>query len=196
VGQRKRRVAVLGAIACIAAAFSLRCGGNSGAPSADADHAGSPSVDGSLFDQTSGPETSTSARDGGADGPADGAQDVFVPNDGPALVTGSVQKGPFTLGSSVTVSAIDGTGTPTGQVFNTQTSDDLGDFAVSFAYRGNVDMQAQGFYYDELTGALSSAPIVLRALYEVTNGGPQGAYINVARTWRTTARWLSWPTPG
>jgi len=105
--------------------------------------------------------------------------DVFVSNDGPAVVRGAIQKGPFVLGSTVTLSAIDTSGVPTGQVFNTQTSDDLGDFAVSFSYRGNVDMQAQGFYYDEVTGSLSSAAIVLRALYQVTNGGPQGAYINI-----------------
>ena len=125
-----------------------------------------------------------SSLDAGSDAntSSDAVQDVidaFVPNDGPALVNGAIQKGPFVLGSTVTLSAIDTSGVPTGQVFNTQTSDDLGDFSVSFAYRGNVDMQAQGFYYDEVTGSLSSAAIVLRALYQVTNGGPQGAYINI-----------------
>ncbi len=99
--------------------------------------------------------------------------------DGPAVLSGSIQKGPFVLGSTVTLSAVDSTGAPTGQVFNTQTTTELGDFAVTFAYRGNVDMQAQGFYYDEVTGTLSTSPIVLRALYVVTNGGAQSAYINI-----------------
>jgi hypothetical protein len=119
----------------------------------------------------SGPSAAT---DAGPD-----AGDAFVPNDGPAALRGAVQKGPFVLGSTVTLSTIDATGNSTGQVYTTQTTTDLGDFAVSFTYRGNVDMQAQGFYYDEVTGTLSTSPIVLRALYQVTNGGPQGAYINI-----------------
>jgi hypothetical protein len=126
----------------------------------------------------SGAETSPSPPEAGGDAAADVA-DVFIPNDGPARVSGSVQKGPFVLGSSISLSAIDGTGTPTGQVFNTQTTDDLGDFAVTFTYRGNVDVAAQGYYYDEVTGGLSTAPIVLRALYAISNGGPQSAYVNI-----------------
>ena len=105
--------------------------------------------------------------------------DAFIPDDGTAALKGAVQKGPFVVGSTVTVSTIDSTETSTGQVYTTQTTTDLGDFAVSFTYRGNVDMQAQGFYYDEVTGALSTSPIVLRALYQVSNGGPQAAYINI-----------------
>jgi hypothetical protein len=95
------------------------------------------------------------------------------------MIHGAVQKGPFVLGSTVSISATDTTGAPTGQVYDTQTIDSLGDFRVSFAYRGYTDMQAQGFYYDEVTGALSGAPVVLRALYDVKSGGNQSAYINM-----------------
>ena len=119
------------------------------------------------------------SMDGGAsDAPVDSPTDS--PSTGPAILTGAVQKGPFVLGSNVAPSPRSTrAGASTGQVFSTQTTDDLGDFSVSFAYRGNVDMQAQGFYYDEVTGALSTSPIELRALYDVTTGGPQHAYINL-----------------
>jgi hypothetical protein len=99
--------------------------------------------------------------------------------EGPAIVSGAIQKGPFVIGSSITISAINQSGVPTGQVFNTQTTNDLGTFSVAFSYRGYTDIQAQGFYYDEITGGLSSSPIVLRALYDVTNSGPQTAYVNI-----------------
>ncbi|MFI5387917.1 MAG: FG-GAP repeat domain-containing protein, partial [Fimbriimonadales bacterium] len=83
------------------------------------------------------------------------------------------------LGSNVTISTIDPLGSPIGLVYNTQTSDDQGSFGVTFLYRGYVDLEAQGYYYDEVNGALSTAPIVLRALYDVTSGGQQSAYVNI-----------------
>jgi hypothetical protein len=75
---------------------------------------------------------------------------------------GAIQKGPFVLGSSVTLSAVDSTGTPTGHVFDTETGSDLGDFALTFAYRGNVDMQAQGYYYEEVTDVTDRAASPVR----------------------------------
>jgi hypothetical protein len=131
------------------------------------------------FDSGTDASEEAHSADGNAEDAGQDVSDAFVANDGLAVLNGAIQKGPFVLGSTVTLSAIDGAGVPTGQVFNTQTTSDLGAFSVSFAYRGNVDMQAQGFYYDEVTGSLSNASIVLRALYQVTNGGPQGAYINL-----------------
>ncbi len=57
---------------------------------------------------------------------------------------GAVQKGPFVLGSSVSISVLDKSGSPTGSVFNTQTTTDLGEFALDFTAGG-----AQG-HADEL----------------------------------------------
>jgi hypothetical protein len=156
------------ALALVVSLTALRCGGSGN---------GSP-VDGGSTLTDAACDCGQSLGDGPLDAGADSA-DAFVPNDGPASMKGAIQKGPFILGSTVTLSTIDGAGVSTGQVFNTQTTSDLGDFAITFAYRGNVDMQAQGFYFDEVTGGLSTAPIVLRALYVVTNGGPQSAYVNV-----------------
>ncbi len=92
---------------------------------------------------------------------------------------GSVQKGPFVLGSTITVSPLDADGNPTGQAFLTQTSNDKGEFAVSFTTTGQVSLQGEGFYYNELLGSLSGAPITLRALYVPQQSGTQAAYLNV-----------------
>ena len=47
------------------------------------------------------------------------------------MLDGGVQKGPFVLGTSVSVSLLDAVGNPTGDVFNTMTDNDLGEFSVA-----------------------------------------------------------------
>lgn len=98
---------------------------------------------------------------------------------GPVRLSGAVEKGPFVLGSTVAVSATDALGNPTGQVFNTQTTNDLGAFRVDFDYRGFVSMEGTGYYYNEVLGRLSNASLTLRAYYDVAAGGDQAAYVNV-----------------
>ena len=92
---------------------------------------------------------------------------------------GAVQKGPFVLGSSITVSPLDAKGNPTGQAFLTQTTNDKGEFSVDFAASGQVSIQGEGFYFNEVSGALSNAAITLRALYVIEQAGPQQAYLNL-----------------
>ncbi|MBI4511839.1 MAG: hypothetical protein HY698_19550 [Deltaproteobacteria bacterium] len=94
-------------------------------------------------------------------------------------LNGSVAKGPFVLGSTITISAIDTTGVPTGQVFNTQTTNNLGEFSIQFRYTGPVSLEGNGFYYNEVTGALSVASLTLRAFHLVTDASHQSAYINI-----------------
>lgn len=109
--------------------------------------------------------------------PADDAP----PDEAPPAVTlrGAVAKGPLVLGSSVSVAMLGQTLAPTGELFQTATSDDLGAFEVEIAARGFAAIEASGFYYNEVTGALSLAPIQLRALTEVTDEGVQPASINL-----------------
>jgi len=114
------------------------------------------------------------ALDASTDGPVDDG-DIS----GRLALSGAVEKGPFIVGSTVQISAIDAQGSPTGSEFATQTTDNLGHFAISFAYRGYVSMVASGFYFDEVTGGLSAAPITMRALYDITTGGAQSANLNV-----------------
>ena len=78
-------------------------------------------------------------------------------------VRGSVQKGPFALGSSVTVYPADDRAHPDGRAFPTQTSNALGEFELSVPHRGLAFVEARGFHYPEATGNLSHAPRTLRA---------------------------------
>ena len=96
-----------------------------------------------------------------------------------ARLTGAIEKGPFVLGSSVALSPVDASGNPTGQVFNGQTANDRGEFNLTIRYQGYATLEGNGFYYNEVTGSLSLAPISLRAFAEIPNGGTRSAFINI-----------------
>jgi hypothetical protein len=95
------------------------------------------------------------------------------------ILDGAVQKGPFVVGSTIQVSQLDSSGNPTGAVFSTQTRDDLGQFSVEFSASGPVSLEGTGFYYNEVTGKLSTGNLTLRAMYDVQQAGPQNAYVNI-----------------
>lgn len=100
-------------------------------------------------------------------------------NTDPVTLTGAMQKGPLLKGSSLTVSMLDTAGSPTGDTYATTTEDDLGAFNVTASVTGPCELIGDGFYYNEITDNLSGAPISLRALYEIVDGDPQEAYLNV-----------------
>jgi hypothetical protein len=112
-------------------------------------------------------------------GAIDGGIDASVDPDPVVNLRGGVQKGPFILGSSVAISPIDALGNPSGAVFSTATINDVGDFSVDFNYLGPVSLEARGYYYNEILGGLSGAPLTLRAFYVVSGGGAQAAYVNL-----------------
>ncbi|MBN2361384.1 MAG: hypothetical protein JXR83_18175, partial [Deltaproteobacteria bacterium] len=100
---------------------------------------------------------------------------------------GSVQKGPFVIGSSIEVSLLDGTLAPTGAVYNTSTINDRGEFDISFEAGGPVALQGVGYYYNEVIGGLSQSQLTLRAFYVPAAPGAQSAYVNII-TQLTTER--------
>jgi hypothetical protein len=122
------------------------------------------------------PDASTSsASDSGVDATAvkltDATADAAEAAALPTALSGAVQKGPFVRGSSVTVQELDPTLTPTGRTFQVATNDDEGDFAIPVNVSSRyVEVVASGFYFDELTNALSSAPLTLRALADLQGG--------------------------
>ncbi|XYH96886.1 FG-GAP repeat domain-containing protein [Sorangium sp. So ce1128] len=133
-----------------------------------------------------GAEASSSATGGGAGGAGTGAEASSSATGGgaggagPVQLTGAVEKGPFVVGSSVAISVLHHDLTPTGQVFLTATDNDLGHFGVALANPGPVSIEGEGFYYNEVTGRLSGAPLTLRALFDVASGAPeQTAYVNL-----------------
>lgn len=84
-------------------------------------------------------------------------------------LSGRVQKGPFGIGSEITVNSLDTSLSPTGSVYETQTSDALGDFSLSSKISTPlVEIVAQGFYFDEISGQLSAAQIELRTISDLT----------------------------
>lgn len=95
-------------------------------------------------------------------------------SDGPSErvgLAGAVQKGPFILGTTISVSPLTAEGGPTGAYFEAASSNDLGEFEVDGVPVGPVALAADGFYFDELRGGLSQAPLTLRALHHAKDGG-------------------------
>jgi hypothetical protein len=99
---------------------------------------------------------------------------------GPGLVRlrGAVEKGPFVIGTTVSVSVLDATGRPTGSVLTTTTIDDLGSFGIDAPATAPLRFEAMGGYYNEATGTLSGSPLTLRAYYLPDGSGAASAYIN------------------
>ena len=95
-----------------------------------------------------------------------------VPEPNPALpgtINGFAQKGPFIIGSSITLYELDSLLSPTGRVFNTQTTDDNGSFrfAISNLNSRFVTLEAEGYYFDETAAYLSSSPLTLYTLSDI-----------------------------
>jgi hypothetical protein len=127
----------------------------------------------SATDESGGPATTTSgptgepATTGPTGGPATSGPTGSTggEEDGEVSLHGAVQKGPFILGTSVSVSPLTAQGEPTGQQFEVPTSNDAGEFSVNAIPAGPVALLATGFHFDEIRGGLSTAPLSLRALH-------------------------------
>lgn len=91
----------------------------------------------------------------------------------PVTVTfkGKVQKGPFILGSTITISELDAKMNPTGRTYNTTILDNSGSFELeNVTMESNyVQLTANGFYFNERTGKISEAQLTLNCIADVTN---------------------------
>ena len=86
-------------------------------------------------------------------------------------VSGYVQKGPYLNGTSVTIYELDANLNQTGKTFNTQISNNYGLFElsnISFASQF-VELKADGYYFNEVSGSNSASPITLYALVDLTD---------------------------
>lgn len=84
-------------------------------------------------------------------------------------VTGYVQKGPFISGSTITLSELTENLAQTGRTFNTQTINNKGAFnfdALNLTSPYSL-LKADGFFYDEVNGMITFAPITLYALTDI-----------------------------
>lgn len=96
-------------------------------------------------------------------------------------ITGIVQKGPFIQGSEVRIQQLDGKLTSTGSNFFSETKDDFGSFELNTELpAGFIDVATTGFYFNEITGKLSSASITLRGISYINKS--QNLNINILTT--------------
>lgn len=88
-------------------------------------------------------------------------------------ITGSAQKGPFLNGSSISVYELFSNYSQTGRSFNTQIIDNSGSFTLSNIplISNYVQIRADGFYFNEVCGSNSIAPITLNCIADIGNSG-------------------------
>lgn len=86
-------------------------------------------------------------------------------------ISGVIQKGPFISGSSIAVYEMDAGLLQTGKSYTTQITSNNGTFQLSnvaliYPY---VNLRADGFYFNEVTGLQSNSQITLHAVSDLTN---------------------------
>lgn len=86
-------------------------------------------------------------------------------------IRGFAQKGPYIIGSSVTVYELNPDLTQSGKSFNSQITDNSGSFSINNVELKSqfVEIKADGFYFNEVTGEKSIAPLTLYALSDVSD---------------------------
>jgi hypothetical protein len=70
-------------------------------------------------------------------------------------------------------------GAPTDATLTTDIEDSIGTFSFNTTAPGPVQIVANGYYFNELTGQPSSGTLTLKALYEVNEQNDQRAYVNI-----------------
>lgn len=84
-------------------------------------------------------------------------------------LTGYIQKGPFISGSTITIQELDKQLQPTGKTYQVTTASDFGDYRLDHNISSDyVEVIAEGYYFNEVSGTLSVAPLTLRAIADVS----------------------------
>lgn len=86
-------------------------------------------------------------------------------------VSGVVQKGPFISGTKININELNANLEQTGKIFTTELDGDDGKFEVNNVVleSGFVQLTGEGFYFNEVSGSLSSAQLNLFALSDITS---------------------------
>jgi len=84
---------------------------------------------------------------------------------------GYAQKGPFVAGSSVTISELRANLDQTGKTYSTTISDNSGSFEQRNIelVSSYVELKADGYYFNEVSGETSTGQMTLYALADITN---------------------------
>lgn len=98
-----------------------------------------------------------------------GAISSVIPGEAPYNLFGAAQKGPLVFGSRVWVTELDDNLTSNGRTFLTQIDDYTGTFSIESQIDSSlVEIVASGYYFDEISGGLSGAPITLSAIADLS----------------------------
>ncbi|MCB8995414.1 MAG: hypothetical protein H6538_07395 [Bacteroidales bacterium] len=86
-------------------------------------------------------------------------------------VNGHIQKGPFQIGGTVTLLELDNNLHPTGRSFYSTVSDKFGSFSFPYVELGSnyVELIADGFYYNENFGQVSTDRLILKAIADLSD---------------------------
>ncbi|MDK1285797.1 Ig-like domain-containing protein [Pseudoalteromonas umbrosa] len=106
-------------------------------------------------------------------------QPGVTPESKKMTIAGSVEKGPFIIGSTVTINILSESGENTDSTIVTKTLDDLGNFEFSVDEGALIELSATGYYRNEITGELSTDTLTLRSIYKVTGDERQNANVNL-----------------
>lgn len=165
-----------------AATLAVACDGEPTPQDAETPRLDGGNIDAGVgLDASSGVDAAVSTDSGGPALDAGGDPDAppFDGGDG-VMLSGAVEKGPFVTGSGISVGVLSATTlAPTGVAYATSTRSDLGEFEVTLATTQPIQIEGDGFYYNEATGMLSASRIVLRALYVPGAEPIQSAYVNM-----------------
>lgn len=84
-------------------------------------------------------------------------------------ISGSAQKGPFAMGTSITFYELNQKYGQTGKSFNTQITDNSGTFQLNniSLISNYVQIRADGFYFNEICGSYSSSQITLNCIADI-----------------------------
>ena len=109
----------------------------------------------------------------------DGQPQNELPQVKKELFSGYAQKGPFVNGSSIMISELTENLDQTGKIYSTTIVDNSGSFEqknIELVSR-YVELKADGYYFNEVSGQTSGAPMTLYALADI--GNVTSANVNV-----------------
>lgn len=86
-------------------------------------------------------------------------------------ISGKIEKGPFAQGSQITLFELDDDLIQTGRSFSTFTKNNIGEFEIEGIDFENtfVEIIANGYFFNEVTGSLSESPITLSAISDISD---------------------------
>jgi len=106
-------------------------------------------------------------------------------------VSGKVQKGPYVQGTEITVRELDSNMTPTGNTFTGTIDDNTGSFSIKGTLTNKIaELAADGYYFNEVSGSLSTAKLALQAFSDLTDSSSvntmTGTELSPSRSWTST----------